>query len=260
MVPTISSSVRSSSPTSVAQRHLSVDYRGVIFDLDGTLVDSTDTLVGATNYALAKLGFPTFSKEEVRPMLGGGTKKLVRSALFKALGHEPSDELLAKASAFKLEFESTPEGMNSKVPFPHVMPMLRRLQDAGIQMAVLSNTREPNVRKIVSKYFDEIDWIHVAGARDGTPLKPHPFAALRIAKEYMRDLMPHDVAFVGDSEFDMKTAKDAEMTPLAVPWGIRDVEKLVDNGAFAVAGTMHDVAQFVLGGEDEDFSRGFRVL
>lgn len=246
--------------TGVSPKLSTTPYQAVIFDLDGTLVDSTATLVNATNYALKNLGFPTFSVDEIRPMLGGGTRKLVTRALTKALnGETPSGDILDKACKLKMEYESTDEARDAKIPFPYVKPMLQRLQDAGIQMAVLSNSKEENVRKIVNNHFGDIKWKHIAGAREDTPLKPNPLASLRIQNKYMDKVQVGNTCFVGDSEFDMKTAINSNMTPIAVPWGIRDTSVLVEHGAHVVAGEMNDIASFIIGDDSEDaFSMKFR--
>ncbi len=261
ILPAALENPRSPSPGSIVEpRQAVTPFKGVIFDLDGTLVDSTATLVGSANYALEKLGLPTYSIDEIRPMLGGGTRKLVQRALTKALGYAPDEELLNRGCALKLEFENTKQGQDSKVPFDYVHEMLRELQAANIQMAVLSNTSETNVRKLVSKHFGYIDWAHVAGARDDTPLKPNPFAALRIQRSQMNGLKPADIVFVGDSEFDMKTGRAAEMTSLAVVWGIRGEDTLVQNGAHAVAGSMSDISNFITGGSAANYSAEFKFV
>jgi phosphoglycolate phosphatase len=222
-------------------------FRAAIFDLDGTLVDSTTTLVDAANYALENLGYNTYTVEEIRPMLGGGTRKLMQRALTRALGSAPDPLLLDRACKLKMEFENSPAGQEAKVPFEGALEMLRSLQTAGVQLGVLSNTMEANVQKQVAKHFGEITFAHVAGARDDTPLKPNPFAALRISNELMVDIRPKDCVFIGDSEFDMKTGKAAGMTPLAVPWGIRASSTLVEHGAAAVVATMEEISGFIVG-------------
>lgn len=223
--------------------------------------DTMATLANSANYALEKLGLPTYPTEVLRPMLGGGTKKLMERALTHARGGiAPDAELLERASVLKMDYENSPTGQNMKVPFPYALDMLLKLQDAGVQLAVLSNTVETNVRKLVAKHFSAIRWKHVAGARDDTPLKPNPFAALRIQSKYMMNVEPKDMVFIGDSEFDMKTGKSAGMTPIAVPWGIRSTEALVQNGAAVVAGTMDDIASFIIGADAIMLSKDFRFI
>lgn len=222
-------------------------FRGAIFDLDGTLVDSTTTLVNSCNYALEKLGHTTFTPEQIKPMLGGGTRKLMKRALGNALGEDPDMVLLDRACELKLEFEASREGQAAKVPFAGAYDMLRVLQHAGVQLAVLSNTAEGAVRKLVARHFPDISFTHVAGARDDTPLKPDPFAALRIVGTTMLDVVPADCVFIGDSEFDMKTGIAAGMTALAVPWGIRPQDMLVENGAAHVARNFAGVSDFIAG-------------
>lgn len=217
-------------------------------------------LANSANYALEKVGLPTYSTETLRPMLGGGTKKLMERALTHALGESPDADLLDRASKLKMEYENSPAGQNAKIPFRHALDMLLKLQDAGVQLGILSNTVETNVRKLVAKHFGAINWKHVAGARDDTPLKPNPFAALRIQSKHMLKVSPKEMVFVGDSEFDMKTGKAAGMTPVAVPWGIRGTDALVDNGAAVVVGTMDDIANFIIGSDANELSPEFRFI
>src|SRR5437867_3192050 len=53
----------------------------IIFDLDGTLIDSTDDLAASANAALAALGLPARSREEVRSFVGEGARRLVERAV-----------------------------------------------------------------------------------------------------------------------------------------------------------------------------------
>lgn len=147
-------------------------------------------------------------------------------------GVPPTEELLNKAVAIKKSQEDGPHGHDNTTAYEGVHDMLRRLQEQGIQLAILSNKGEPTVRNIVSTVFPDIKFSHVAGQRDDTPMKPDPFAALRIIeKHFTDDVTPKDVIFVGDTDIDMKTAKAAGCTPIAVPWGCRTREQLTKSGA-----------------------------
>lgn len=208
-------------------------YKAIIFDLDGTLVDSVPDIASAANLALRHLGLRTFSVPEYKKFAGGGHWRLLTKAITLAQdGVPPTPEMLERAVAIKKSQEDGPHGHDHTEAYDGIHDMLRRLQSGGIQMAILSNKGEPTVRNIVSQVFPDIKFAHVAGQRDDTPMKPDPFAALRIIeKHFTADVTPKDVIFVGDTDIDMKTGKAVGCTSIAVPWGCRTRDELMKNGA-----------------------------
>ena len=49
----------------------------IIFDLDGTLVDTAPDLMNAHNYVMKKFGYETKSTDDIRKLVGKGTKSLI---------------------------------------------------------------------------------------------------------------------------------------------------------------------------------------
>ena len=78
------------------------------------------------------------------------------------------------------------------------------------------------------KLFFGIPFVCAQGQTE-LPTKPDPTAALMIAERM--GLSPSEIAFVGDSQVDVATAKNAGMLPVAVAWGYRPVSLLVEEGA-----------------------------
>lgn len=220
--------------------------RGAIFDLDGTLVDSVADIAASANAALAKLGHAPFTVEQFKHLAGGGNKRLMTKALRIRTGKEPDSQLLQRAIKMKMDYENGPNGHDHMATFPGANGMLGKLQQAGVQLAILSNKTENNVRWVVDRMFPEISWKYVAGARDDTPLKPDPTAALRIIKEDMPGLSASDCMFVGDTDVDMKTGKAGGMTSVGVTWGFRSEQELLENGADVVVKSAEEIAKFAL--------------
>ena len=54
-------------------------------------------------------------------------------------------------------------------------------------------------------------------------------------------LAPAEFLYVGDSDIDMQTARNAGMYPLGVTWGFRSREELVKNGAKALIDRPHEL-------------------
>lgn len=220
--------------------------KAAIFDLDGTLVDSLGDIADASNHAMTTLGFHTLAVAEYRMMAGGGNTKLMTRLLKAVTGNDPDPELVSKGVQIKRAYENGPKGHVHTKVFPGALEMLKTLQDAGIQLGILSNKTETNVREVVIDHLPGIEWKYVAGAKDDMPLKPDPTAALKIIKDHMPGVEPADCIFVGDTDIDMKTGKAAGMTPVGVPWGFRSVEELQENGAETVVTTSREIADFVL--------------
>lgn len=220
--------------------------KAAIFDLDGTIVDSLGDIADAANHAMTTLGFQTFPMDEYRVMAGGGNTKLMTRLLKAVMGVDPDPEFVAKGVQIKRAYENGPNGHIHTKVFPGALEMLKTLQDAGVQLGILSNKTEQNVRAVVTDHLPGIEWKYVAGAKDDMPLKPDPTAALKIVKDHMPGIEPADCIFVGDTDIDMQTGKAAGMTPVGVPWGFRSVEELRENGAETVVTTAQEIADFVL--------------
>ena len=68
--------------------------------------------------------------------------------------------------------------------------------------------------------------VSYAAGQTELPRKPDPTVPLMIAEAF--GAAPSECAFIGDSEVDVKTAKNAGMYAVACPWGYRPREALKD--------------------------------
>ena len=69
----------------------------IIFDLDGTLVDTAPDLMNAHNYVMKKFGYETKSTDDIRKLVGKGTKSLIGRSVWgqakKELGKINDDKI-----------------------------------------------------------------------------------------------------------------------------------------------------------------------
>ena len=199
-------------------------YRGIIFDLDGTLLDSVEDIGDSMNEVLKKLDFPTWSYKEYKMKIGGGFRGLA----INCLPEGTDEEIIEKAVKMFSDFYDE-NYLNKTRPYNGIINILNELKNQGIKLGVNSNKRDDYTKALVDKYFNNIPFIKVYGDREGIIKKPDPTSALEIAK-YM-NLGVKEILYIGDSNVDILTAKNANMDSAGVLWGFRDREELLNYGA-----------------------------
>ena len=198
----------------------------LIFDLDGTLLNTLADLRDSTNYALQQFGFSERSTEEVRNFVGNGLRMLIRRAVPFETEEETVDAVLAVMKAHYREHYH-----DGTIPYDGILPFLHKMKMYGFRMAIVSNKADPMVQLLRTLYFDELIPVAV-GELDGVPRKPAP-DMVRIAMERLGCTEEHTV-YIGDSEVDIETAKNARLPCLSVGWGFRSEKDLRNAGAETV--------------------------
>ena len=212
-------------------------YETVIFDLDGTLLDTLGDLCDSTNFALSKFGYAERTIDEVRAFVGNGIGKLIERALPQGISNSDYTDVLV---AFKEHYS---ENCNNKTcAYEGILPLLNRLKSENVRIAVVSNKVDSAVKALCKRYFAE--YVDVAiGEREGIARKPSPdsvFAAMD-----MLCAKKESTVYVGDSEVDVETAKNAGVDLIAVSWGFRDREQLSPLGDFPIADTVDEVWHYL---------------
>lgn len=196
----------------------------IIFDLDGTLLNTLEDLTDAVNHALSKFNMPTRDISEIRDFVGNG----VRNLMIKAV---PQGEINPEFEAVFEEFSRYYNiHCNDKTrPYDGVVELIDALAEKNIKLAIVSNKVDAAVQVLKEKYFSNVDV--AVGDREGMRRKPYAdgvFAAMRECGANKESTI-----YVGDSEVDLATAKNAGLKCVSVLWGFRDKELLLENGAEA---------------------------
>ena len=195
----------------------------VIFDLDGTLLDTLEDLTDSVNHAMEKFGFPVHTIEEIRTFVGNGAPKLLERSIPDGVANPDYEAAL---TAFKAHYAEHCEDKTG--PYAGVPEMLAGLKEQGYHLAVVSNKFDGAVKKLCKKYFGEFISVSI-GESEEVKRKPAPDTVYRALRELGCDAS-HAV-YVGDSEVDIQTAKNASLPCISVTWGFRSEEKLRDEGA-----------------------------
>jgi phosphoglycolate phosphatase len=113
-------------------------------------------------------------------------------------------------------------------PYDGIVALLNALREQGVRIGVVSNKFDSAVKALCQDYFGKLVEVAI-GERDGVRRKPHPdslFAAMDAL-----GVSPQECLYVGDSETDVESAKNAGINCLSVLWGFRDKETLTNAGA-----------------------------
>ena len=202
------------------------------FDLDGTLLDTLADIGGACNRMLAAHGFPQHTIPAYATMVGNGFTRTVERALpggvLAALSPEELEELTAEARA-----QYAAHLYEHTEPYPGMAEALAKLAESGMVLAVLSNKPDAWTAPIIHHFFPDIPFARIHGARAGLPLKPDPHVPLAMLAGL--GLEAARCAYVGDSDVDMLTARNAGMLPVGATWGFRGAAELRAAGARLLA-------------------------
>ncbi|HIU17076.1 MAG TPA: HAD-IA family hydrolase [Candidatus Avidesulfovibrio excrementigallinarum] len=219
---------------------MNYDIKAVIFDLDGTLVNSLADLAGAANHVLAEAGYPVHPVEAYRYFVGNGLDVLLRRAL---PGGQPSTQEAYAALLERVRQRYDTHWHDKTVPYPGMAGLLAELVRRGLPIMVLSNKPDPWVAPCVRYFFPEVRFDIVRGALPDVPRKPDPQAAQALAMQ--AGVAPENVAFVGDSNVDMRTAVNAGMAAFGATWGFRERDELLAAGAGVLLERPDDLLKWV---------------
>lgn len=211
------------------------NYDTYIFDLDGTLLETLDDLAGAVNFSMRMCGMPEHTLDEVRRFVGNG----VRMLMVRAVPQGEDNPLFE--TAFKMFRNYYMEhAQDTTRPYEGIPELLMELKRRGKHLAVVSNKFYLATQSLCHHFFS--DTIEVAIGEheaEGIRRKPAPdtvFEALRqlgVGKE--------NAVYVGDSDVDIQTARNAGLPCISVLWGFRDREFLKENGATTFVAAPQDI-------------------
>ena len=194
------------------------EMTGLLFDLDGTLLDTLEDLKDATNHVLREAGYPERSLEQIRQAVGNGAENQLRRSLPQDV---PEERLQALLREYKAYYNT--HCQIKTAPYAGVLEALAQLQ-GEYPVAVVSNKPDATVKTLCALYFPGT---YALGESPDCPRKPAP----DMVKKGMEAIGAEKCIYIGDSEVDVLTARNAGVPCLSVLWGFRDRKLLESRGA-----------------------------
>ena len=193
------------------------------------MLDTLDDLADAVNYALAQFGYPQRTREEVRSFVGNGAGKLIARAVPQGAQAQP---VLA---VFREYY-----GAHCRVktrPYDGILEALAAIREK-YPVAIVSNKPDSAAKDLCAVYFPGI---FALGETEDCPRKPAPDMVFKALGELKADAC----VYIGDSDVDVLTAKNAGAACVSVLWGFQDEAKIAAAGGSRFCRTPAALLDFI---------------
>lgn len=213
-------------------------YKALIFDLDGTLLDTLEDLTNAVNHTMSKYGFPGHTIGEIRLFVGNGIKVLIERSLPDGADTPGFNDIF---NEFKQYY--TANCLIKTHPYPGITELLGKLYEDGYKLAINSNKNQAAVTELNKIFFS--GYISTAiGESPEVRRKPAPDSVFKALKDM--DCTKENALYIGDSDVDIETARNAGIKCISASWGFRDKDYLEALNPGAVIDTPHELYNHLL--------------
>ena len=213
--------------------------KAAILDFDGTLANTLPDLKITINLTRETYGLPPVTEDDVLLHVNNHMPVFIRRMIPELNNEALWDEALQRYYDFYDDHY-----LSETVPYPGVPELLEKLKANGVKLAVMSNKNHSHITKMVAALFpDTFDcaW----GTIPEVPAKPNPARAHMMAADFGCEM--GEIAYVGDSDIDMKTGVNGGMTSIGVSWGYCAVPVLRENGAKAIVTDANELYNAIKG-------------
>ncbi len=208
-------------------------YQLAIFDLDGTILDTLKDLTDSVNHSLGKYNCPERSIDEIRNFVGNGILTLIK----RSVPNNSDDVLINNVYEDFCEYYKEHNADSTK-EYDGITELFLKLRSKGIKIAVVSNKADFAVKSLCKKYFDGLIDVCI-GERTNVRRKPAPDSVNEVLSQF--ETAPENAVYIGDSNIDILTAKNACTDCISVSWGFRDTEFLKKNGASVIVRNVREL-------------------
>ncbi len=200
-------------------------YPLLVFDWDGTLVDSIKRIVSSLQFASKQTLDIMVSETQARNVIGLGLTEAIAKLHPELVEQQRLDKLNNIAEAYRQHYL-----YDNTVPAPlfaGVNELLDSLRDDGYTLAISTGKSRTGLEKSINEHqlADYFATTRCAGNGKGeSKSKPHPEMLHEILDEL--NFSASQTLMIGDSEHDLKMAKNANMQCIAVSHGVHDAATL----------------------------------
>lgn len=211
-------------------------YKNILLDMDGTMINSEAGVTKGIIYALASIGIPEPSVEQMRKCIGPP----LTDSFLNVYG-VPPEKLWDVMKVYRSQYDTT--GMFDCELYDGIRECITALHDRGYFVGLASSKNESACRAIIEHFhltdlFDDI----VGSTQDATIETKQD-----VLKEAFRrnpQLNLENTVLVGDTHFDVEGAKAINLDCIGVTYGFGTKQELLDSGAVLTLDSAWEVRDF----------------
>lgn len=197
-------------------------YQCCIFDLDGTLINTIHSMTHTMNLALAGYGLGPIDDAHTKVFVGDGARTFVERALV-FFGDTGLVHLEETVKTYEALFQE--HCMYRIEPYDGIGELLKAIKDRGMKMAVVTNKAHERAVEIMELVYGKGYFDLIMGEQAGIKRKPDPDGVLMTMKKL--GVKPEECLYLGDTNTDMETGRNAGVDTAGVTWGFRSREELM---------------------------------
>ena len=193
-------------------------YKLLIFDWDGTIMDSVARIVDCLRKSAEHvLGEENRDDHELKDVIGLGLREAILQLHPKATEKQITD----MSDAYRYQYMEV--NNTSSVLFEGAESILENLENQGYWLAVATGKGRQGLDQVL-----ELTGLgprfHITRCASETFSKPHPLMLEEILDQLGLDV--EEALMIGDTEYDMEMAKNANMDRLGVSYGVHPENRL----------------------------------
>ena len=209
----------------------------IVFDWDGTLMDSAAHIVSCLQNAIVELNLEPRTDDEVKNIIGLG----LREALLALYPQASDEELTALVARYREHFFD--QKADPCELFIGAKELVQELNDKNYYLAVATGKGRNGLDKVLKETGME-EFFPITRCADEAHSKPHPKMMLDIINYY--GIEANESIMVGDTEYDLKMASNADAQSVAVTYGVHEKQRLLDCKPLVCLDSMNDLHNWLL--------------
>lgn len=213
------------------------EIKAIIFDVDGTIMDSIGRIIECMQEAAKKYKVRLPTEQEVKDIIGITLRHAVE-VLFPEQSQEMIDLITDEyRRLYNLWEDERPTNL-----YPKVMDTLKELKERGYILAIATGKSKKGLARL---YRDQelCSLFSAAKTGDQVKSKPDPMMLEQLLAEL--NLKPHQAIMVGDSNLDLRMAKNIAMGSIGITWGVHNKELLAAEEPLAIIDDLQEILRIL---------------
>ena len=213
-------------------------YRLLVFDWDGTLMDSADRIVECFQSAISHTDLSPRTNDQIKHIIGLGLNEAMM-ALYPEADQPHWTQLADLYRLYYLDLNKTPNYL-----FDGVRETLEKLREENYLLALATGKSRRGLDRVLEE--TQIGHLfHTTRYADETCSKPDPLMLNQILEEM--GISTSNALMIGDSEYDLQMARNAQVDSAAVSYGVHSCEHLLNYNPITCLHSMNDLWRFLHG-------------